>query len=361
MEASVTKKSLPPRPNLDHLRRQAKSLLAELNAGAATAARAFIEHLPDARTLTPARTRAAGFRLADAQSVVARQTGFASWPALGRHVEQLRALEGEWHFTSLEVDGRAMPTHALTRSRILIDGDRFRTESPEGTYEGVFTIDVEASPSHIDIEFVEGPEAGSTCFGLFELSGHQLTLCLGLVGSSRPARFATQANRGHALERLQRVSTTRPGNVTGGAPRRAAPVTAAPVDPGSFDGPLTPMLKRLAGEWTPVRLVQHGAEMDSQWLQYGLRTTTGNEVKVVFGGQVMLEAKVRLDESAEPIAVDYLNLRGAQKGTISLGIMEWRDEDVRFLIASPGEPRPTAFVPLPATGIFSEWRRRGPS
>ena len=45
---------------------------------------------------------------------------------------------------------------------MLIDGDRFRTESPEATYEGVFNIDVEADPHDIDIEFVEGPEAGNT-------------------------------------------------------------------------------------------------------------------------------------------------------------------------------------------------------
>ena len=45
-------------------------------------------------------------------------------------------------------------------SRILIDGDRFRTESPEATYEGVFNINVEAQPHEIDIEFIVGPEAG---------------------------------------------------------------------------------------------------------------------------------------------------------------------------------------------------------
>ena len=59
--------------------------------------------------MTPGAIRAAGFfRLADAQSVVARQTGFASWPALSRHVQHLRALEGEWQFTRIEVDGLAM-------------------------------------------------------------------------------------------------------------------------------------------------------------------------------------------------------------------------------------------------------------
>ncbi|MEO8706538.1 MAG: hypothetical protein ABI867_41315, partial [Kofleriaceae bacterium] len=63
-------KKLPSRPHLDHLRRQAKTLLAELNAGDDRAARAFIAHLPEAKRMTVAKVRAAGFRLADAQSVV---------------------------------------------------------------------------------------------------------------------------------------------------------------------------------------------------------------------------------------------------------------------------------------------------
>jgi hypothetical protein len=130
-------KTLPTRPHLDHLRRQAKTLLTQLHGGDAAAAQAFAQHLPQARRMTPRAIRAAGFRLADAQSVVARQTGFASWPALSRHVQQLRALEGEWRFTRMEVDGMAMPATALSSSRLLIDGDRFRSEMADAIYECV--------------------------------------------------------------------------------------------------------------------------------------------------------------------------------------------------------------------------------
>ena len=66
-----------------------------------------------------------------------------------RHVEQLRALQGTWTFARLEIDGNVLPAAALTASRLLIDGDRFRTESPEGTYEGVFSINVEADPKKL--------------------------------------------------------------------------------------------------------------------------------------------------------------------------------------------------------------------
>jgi len=356
-------KKLPARPNLDHLRRQAKTLLAALNDGDLAAVKTFIAHLPEAKAMTPAAVRKAGFRLADAQSAIARQSGFAAWPALSRHVQQLRVLEGEWSFVSLEVDANAMPAGMLSGSRLLIDGDRFRMESPEATYDGVFTIDVEAEPSRIDIEFVEGPEAGNWSYGIYALDGDQLTICLGLAGASRPAGFRTSAGSGHALERLRRASPARPASVTGGTAARSETSQTAPlgtpVDPAAFDVPISPLLERLQGEWLASELIQDGQSMPAEWLLFGVRSMAGNEVKVVFGGQTMVHARVKIDERVSPTAVDYLNLSGRSKGKVSLGIMEWVGDEVRFLLATPGRPRPAEFTCERGSGrTLSRWKRK---
>jgi uncharacterized protein (TIGR03067 family) len=211
-------KKLPPRPNLDYLRSSAKTLLARLRSGDHEAARSLITHLPDAAHLTEAEVLARGFRLADAQLALAHASGFASWPALARHVDTLRSLEGRWGFRSLEIDGAALPAGMLGSSFILIDGDRFRMESPEAVYEGIFQIEVEASPRQIDIAFNEGPEAGQIALGIFEVSGDRFTICLGLVGSTRPVSFTTSPGSGHALEYLTRLSHARPPGVDGGVP-----------------------------------------------------------------------------------------------------------------------------------------------
>lgn len=58
-------RDLPPRPDFDHLRKQAKALL---------------------RTLRQQRADAS---LADAQYALAREYGFASWPKLKAHIEAL--------------------------------------------------------------------------------------------------------------------------------------------------------------------------------------------------------------------------------------------------------------------------------
>ncbi len=342
---------LPPRPSLEHLRGQAKSLLADFKRGDRTATKAFTDHLPNAHDK--------GFKLADAQSVVARQHGFASWKALSRHVELLRSLEGTWHFESLEVDGQRMPVAMLGHSRMLFDGDRFRMESPEGNYDGHFTIDTAAKPMTLDIAFVEGPEAGNSAYGIWQLDGDALTICLGLVGSSRPTTFTTTAGSGHALEKLRRASTARPVGVDGGTPKAGrASAPAAVTDPGAFDVTTSPLLTRLEGEWAATRLVAKGEEMRADWLSFGSRSASGNEVKVVFGGQVMVHARVRIDDTVSPIAIDYFHLGGMHKEQVSLGIMQWVGDEVCFLMAAPGEPRPTGFDAPTPTQTLSQWRRK---
>jgi hypothetical protein len=61
----VMSRNLPPHPNLEHLKKQAKDLLR------------------DFKQQNPAS------KLADAQHVIAREYGFASWPKLKVHVESL--------------------------------------------------------------------------------------------------------------------------------------------------------------------------------------------------------------------------------------------------------------------------------
>ncbi len=281
--------------------------------------------------------------------------------SLARHVEQLRALEGHWAFTRLETDGAEMPAPSFPTAQLLIDGDRFRMESPEATYEGVFNIDVERKPSHIDIEFVEGPETGEWSYGIYRLDKDELTICLGLTGASRPTRFATTKGSGHALEHLRRVSSARPASVSRGRRNTSTaietPVPAA-ADESAFKQPMTPLLERLQGDWVPVSLVTNGAPLQSAFLAYGSRIQTGNETKVVFGGQPMVHALMRLDESVSPVAIDYLNI-GKGPRVVSLGILDFTGSEMRVCMAKAGHRRPEEFSCEVGSGrTLSVWTRK---
>lgn len=353
-------RKLPARPNLEHLRTQAKTLLAKLREGDTEAARTFTKYLPEAARLSVDEVRVHGFRLADAQAAIARKSGFAQWPGLARHVERLRSMEGKWAYKSLKLDGKAMPASMLADSFLLIDGDRFRMESPEATYEGIFTIDVEHTPHRIDIEFVEGPEAGNRCEGIFDLEDDRFTICLGLVGSSRPERFASSAGSGHALEKLVRVEHARPAGVDGGTPAAEQPKPVAATTEANFATALSPTIEKLQGEWLPVELVTSGKPLEAAYLPYGSRVHSGVETKVIFGGQTMLHAKVRFNETATPLEVDYLNLAGKAKGSISLGLFRWDGDEAVFCIAAPGAPRPPDFrCDKGSERILSRWKRKG--
>lgn len=75
---------LPPRPSLEYARKEAKSLLRDLRSGT----RAAVERA-ERQGAHPRVARPADVRLADAQLVVAREHGFASWARLSRYMAEV--------------------------------------------------------------------------------------------------------------------------------------------------------------------------------------------------------------------------------------------------------------------------------
>jgi hypothetical protein len=79
---------LPPNPNLDHLKYQAKDLLKEHAARDAGAAQRIREFHPRFNRATDGEIFGARLKLSDAQLTIARESGFPSWARLKRHIEQ---------------------------------------------------------------------------------------------------------------------------------------------------------------------------------------------------------------------------------------------------------------------------------
>jgi len=75
-------RQLPPHPNLDQLKRQAKDLLTEQRAGALQACQRIREFHPRFAAASDDSITAAMFALSDGQLTIAREYGFASWARL---------------------------------------------------------------------------------------------------------------------------------------------------------------------------------------------------------------------------------------------------------------------------------------
>ncbi len=97
-------RELPLRPNLEHLKHQARTLLREAQASDAGAQARFA---PSNVTAAP--------KLADALHVIAREYGFDSWPALKLHVETGSAPPAEALSTAVKANDAARVRDVLRR------------------------------------------------------------------------------------------------------------------------------------------------------------------------------------------------------------------------------------------------------
>jgi hypothetical protein len=86
-EVRMPVRVLPPKANLDHLKYQAKDLLREHRLGDLAAAQRIREFHPRFAGASDEEIFRAQLRLSDAQLAIARESGFASWARLKRHIE----------------------------------------------------------------------------------------------------------------------------------------------------------------------------------------------------------------------------------------------------------------------------------
>lgn len=119
-------KPLPARPDPEQLRKQAKDLLKSHRSGNAEALRRFQEHHPDFSPSAVAGIPAAAVSLADAQLVLAREYGFASWPKLKEHVESLlletrdplELFQQAFHADDASLFAKLLARHPAIRARL---------------------------------------------------------------------------------------------------------------------------------------------------------------------------------------------------------------------------------------------------
>jgi ankyrin repeat protein len=117
---------LPSRPNLDHLKRQAKDLLRLYRSGDRSAFDRFRASLPATRQKDDEALARMELRLHDAQSCIAREYGFPSWDELRTAVTIGRVddphLLHRWLMLAYGVAERSDRPHPAVAARMLDEG-----------------------------------------------------------------------------------------------------------------------------------------------------------------------------------------------------------------------------------------------
>jgi ankyrin repeat protein len=132
-------KRLPARPDIGHLKKQAKELLALYRSNDLTALQRLREALPAAAGKSDAALVASGLRLHDAQSCVAREYGLASWVELQDFVLARRAQSDDpaearlhWlrHVYAGDIAGDMNQARPAVALHLLRDNPDLRSEDP---------------------------------------------------------------------------------------------------------------------------------------------------------------------------------------------------------------------------------------
>lgn len=191
---------LPPNPNLIYLKKQAKALHKQLKAGEPTAAVRCQQSHPQGVSLTAPK-------LSDAQLIIAREHGFASWPGLKRFVEGVRGRPLHRAFeTNLDYyEGRAFGLHSVyqtgqPRALNLIrqSHPNFAAASDEAIKQADFTLD--------DARLVLAREHGFADWPA--LAAHVERLAQGRV--IEPFRIAFQAIKADDLNTFKTILSSHP-------------------------------------------------------------------------------------------------------------------------------------------------------
>ena len=123
----------PDRLNLDHLKKQAKELIRLYRGHDVAAMARFRQALPAAAGRSDGDISSLGLRLHDAQSCIAREHGFVSWPDLKRYVEVQAAAQKEHsvrilHWSQLIYSGDVAGTSHRANPRVAL---RILADDPE--------------------------------------------------------------------------------------------------------------------------------------------------------------------------------------------------------------------------------------
>jgi uncharacterized protein (TIGR03067 family) len=117
------------------------------------------------------------------------------------------ALEGAWQMVSGKSNGNQVPDDLVRQTELVFAKDKLTGKIPGIERSASYRIDPSHDPRWIDITVQGGPRNGKTFYGIYELEGDSLRLCLSrkTLSSDRPTEFVSTRSSDTELLELRRV------------------------------------------------------------------------------------------------------------------------------------------------------------
>ncbi|MBX9624984.1 MAG: TIGR03067 domain-containing protein [Gemmataceae bacterium] len=140
-------------------------------------------------------------RMACVAALLAAAVAAADDKPKGNTKKELEPFQGTWSVVKIDNSGDAAPDDALKQLVLVVKGDERLIKSGDETVsKATFTVDPAKKPPAIDIAVSEGPLAGRTVKGIYELKGDTLTICVAVEGDGRPDDLTAKEGSGRVLQ-----------------------------------------------------------------------------------------------------------------------------------------------------------------
>lgn len=121
--------------------------------------------------------------------------------------DAMKALQGTWHLTSCEKEGKKLPADQIKNVKIVLTDGKYQFAEGKGADDdtkGTFKIDASKKPLTIEATPDDGSAKGKSIKGIYELKGDTFTVCFSKPGSAKaPTEFKSKA--GAMLQTWTRV------------------------------------------------------------------------------------------------------------------------------------------------------------
>jgi uncharacterized protein (TIGR03067 family) len=113
--------------------------------------------------------------------------------------------------------------------------------------------------------------------------------------------------------------------------------------------------KDLDGDWE-IKSVLHGGKEPPAAAPKPSATINGDAIRLKFGDKTVT-AKIKVDPTKTPKAMDITFEEGPHKGDVIKAIYEVKDDELRICHREAGQDRPTEFASNEAGEMLAVWKR----